>query len=61
MSILPARSNRDTNLFISGLDDVIDQGRIVNDRTVGNNGVDVASMIGHACLRCEPFVDACKV
>jgi len=50
MSTLSASSNRATNLLISGLNDVIDHVHVVDDRAVGDDGVDVAGLIGNAHL-----------
>ena len=61
MSTLSVRSNRATYLFISGLDDVIDPVVVVDDRVVGNDGVDVAVLCYDACLRCELFFDGWKL
>jgi len=58
MSILLVHSNRVTDMFISGLYDVIRVVDVVgDDRTAANDGGGIAGLVDDACLLGELFFD----
>jgi len=56
MSTLSARFNQATDLFISGLNDVIDPVDVIDNRRVGDDRGCVAVLVDDACLRDAPRV-----